>query len=120
MKLLHGDARELLKTLSPDVVIVDPMHPPRRNTALVKKEMRQLSAIVGPDEDADELMRIALASARESDYHILLAKDLGLITEKEYAFVEARLSEVQGMLMGLRKRVLERVRDARKAVSAKR
>ena len=44
---------------------VDPMHPPRSGTALVKQEMRQLSTIVGADEDADELMRIALASARE-------------------------------------------------------
>jgi 16S rRNA (guanine1516-N2)-methyltransferase len=65
MVLLRGDARDHLPELRPDVVIVDPMHPPRRNTALVKKEMRQLSAIVGPDEDADELMRVALASARE-------------------------------------------------------
>jgi 16S rRNA (guanine1516-N2)-methyltransferase len=65
MTLVHGDARHLLPELSPDVVIVDPMHPPRRNTALVKKEMRQLSSIVGADEDADELMRIALAAARE-------------------------------------------------------
>jgi 16S rRNA (guanine1516-N2)-methyltransferase len=65
MTLIHGDARTLLPELKPDVVIVDPMHPPRRNTALVKQEMRQLSAIVGADEDADELMRIALASARE-------------------------------------------------------
>ena len=65
MTLIHGDAREHLPELKPDVVIVDPMHPPRRNTALVKQEMRQLSAIVGADEDADELMRIALASARE-------------------------------------------------------
>jgi 16S rRNA (guanine1516-N2)-methyltransferase len=65
MTLIHGDARSLLPELRPDVVIVDPMHPPRRGTALVKQEMRQLSAIVGPDEDADELMRIALASARE-------------------------------------------------------
>jgi len=65
MTLVHGDARFLLPELKPDVVIVDPMHPPRRNTALVKQEMRQLSAIVGPDEDADELMRIALGSARE-------------------------------------------------------
>jgi 16S rRNA (guanine1516-N2)-methyltransferase len=65
MTLIHGDARSLLPELKPDVVIVDPMHPPRRGTALVKQEMRQLSAIVGPDEDADELMRIALASARE-------------------------------------------------------
>ena len=65
MTLIHGDARTHLPELKPDVVIVDPMHPPRRNTALVKQEMRQLSAIVGADEDADELMRIALASARE-------------------------------------------------------
>ncbi len=65
MTLIHGDARHHLPELTPDVVIVDPMHPPRRNTALVKQEMRQLSAIVGADEDADELMRIALASARE-------------------------------------------------------
>jgi 16S rRNA (guanine1516-N2)-methyltransferase len=65
MTLIHGDARSLLPELKPDVVIVDPMHPPRRGTALVKQEMRQLSAIVGADEDADELMRIALASARE-------------------------------------------------------
>jgi 16S rRNA (guanine1516-N2)-methyltransferase len=65
MTLIHGDARTLLPELEPDVVIVDPMHPPRHGTALVKQEMRQLSAIVGADEDADELMRIALASARE-------------------------------------------------------
>jgi 16S rRNA (guanine1516-N2)-methyltransferase len=65
MTLIPGDARSLLPELKPDVVIVDPMHPPRRGTALVKQEMRQLSAIVGADEDADELMRIALASARE-------------------------------------------------------
>ena len=65
MTLIHGDARSLLPELKPDVVIVDPMHPPRRGTALVKQEMRQLSALVGADEDADELMRIALASARD-------------------------------------------------------
>src|SRR6476659_6499141 len=65
MKLIHGDAKQLLPELKPDVVIVDPMHPPRRNTALVKKEMRQLSAIVGADEDAHETMAVALACARE-------------------------------------------------------
>jgi 16S rRNA (guanine1516-N2)-methyltransferase len=65
MTLIHGDAKDRLPELRPDVVIIDPMHPPRRNTALVKQEMRQLSTIVGADEDADELMRIALSSARE-------------------------------------------------------
>lgn len=63
--LIHGDAKQLLPGLGPDVVIVDPMHPPRRNTALVKQEMRLLSGLVGADEDSDQLMRTALASARE-------------------------------------------------------
>ena len=37
MTLLQGDARDLLAGLSPEVVLVDPMHPPRGNSALVKK-----------------------------------------------------------------------------------
>jgi len=65
MTLIHGDARDHLPALRPEVVIVDPMHPPRQNSALVKQEMRLLSGIVGPDEDAHELMQVALASARE-------------------------------------------------------
>jgi 16S rRNA (guanine1516-N2)-methyltransferase len=65
MTLIHGDARHLLPDLAPDVIIVDPMHPPRRNTALVKQEMRLLSGLVGADEDSDQLMRVALACARE-------------------------------------------------------
>jgi 16S rRNA (guanine1516-N2)-methyltransferase len=65
MTLIHGDAREYLPQLTPDVVIVDPMHPPRVKSALVKKEMRLLSSIVGADEDVESLMRVALASARE-------------------------------------------------------
>jgi 16S rRNA (guanine1516-N2)-methyltransferase len=65
MTLVHGDAKERLPELRPDVVIVDPMHPPRQNSALVKQEMRLLSGIVGADEDAHELMQVALASARE-------------------------------------------------------
>lgn len=65
MKLLHGDSRELLKTLSPDVVVVDPMHPPRHNSALVKKEMRMLRDVVGSDPDQLELMEAALQSANK-------------------------------------------------------
>lgn len=65
MTLLHGDAKELLKDMSPDVVLVDPMHPPRKNSALVKKEMRLIREIVGTDEDSVDLMRVALACARK-------------------------------------------------------
>ncbi|OHC73701.1 MAG: 16S rRNA methyltransferase [Rhodospirillales bacterium RIFCSPLOWO2_12_FULL_58_28] len=63
MTLLYGDARDLLPTLSPEVVLVDPMHPPRKKTALVKSEMRLIREIVGADEDSVELMKVALATA---------------------------------------------------------
>ncbi len=63
MTLLFGDAKALLPELAPEVVLVDPMHPPRGNTALVKKEMRLLRAIVGSDPDAADLMRVALTVA---------------------------------------------------------
>lgn len=64
MKLMHGDSCELLPQLKPQVVLVDPMHPPRGNTALVKKEMRQIREIVGTDPDAEKLMHIALEYAQ--------------------------------------------------------
>ncbi len=64
MTLIHGDARTLLPGLSPEVVLIDPMHPPRRSKALVKQEMRNLRALVGDDPDAGELLRVALGCAR--------------------------------------------------------
>jgi 16S rRNA (guanine1516-N2)-methyltransferase len=63
LRLIRGDARKILPTLDPDVVLVDPMHPPRGNTALVKQEMRLLREAVGDDPDAGELVRAALAAA---------------------------------------------------------
>lgn len=64
MTLLHGDSCALLPQLNPQVVLVDPMHPPRGNTALVKKEMRLIREIVGTDPDAAHLMQVALQSAQ--------------------------------------------------------
>jgi 16S rRNA (guanine1516-N2)-methyltransferase len=65
MTLLHGDAKDLLPGLTAEVVLVDPMHPPRKNSALVKKEMRCLRELVGADPDAEELMMVALACAKK-------------------------------------------------------
>ena len=65
MTLLSGDSKALLETLSADVVLVDPMHPPRGNTALVKQEMRILRELVGADPDALDLMQAALKAARK-------------------------------------------------------
>ncbi|WP_165491108.1 class I SAM-dependent methyltransferase [Lichenihabitans psoromatis] len=63
MTLLAGDAKHHLAGLRPDVVLVDPMHPPRLKSALVKQEMRDLRALVGADLDAPALMQAALAAA---------------------------------------------------------
>ena len=60
---LEGDARHVLGELRPEVVLVDPMHPPRGNSALVKQDMRLLREVVGADEDAVELLAAALATA---------------------------------------------------------
>lgn len=64
MTLIQGDSCSLLPELKPQVVLVDPMHPPRGNTALVKKEMRLIREIVGTDPDAADLMQVALEHAR--------------------------------------------------------
>ena len=63
MTLIHGDSRTLLPTLSPQVILIDPMHPERTKSALVKKQMRDLRDLVGPDPDAGELMDVALSAA---------------------------------------------------------
>ena len=69
MTLLKGDAKDLLPDLAAEAVLIDPMHPPRKNSALVKRELRQVREIVGTDEDAAELVRVALENAR---YRVVL------------------------------------------------
>jgi len=64
MTLLKGDARDLLPEMSSEAILVDPMHPPRKNSALVKRELRQVREIVGADDDAVDLVRVALKNAR--------------------------------------------------------
>ena len=63
MTLLHGDAKALIPTLSAEAILIDPMHPPRKSSALVKLELRQVREIVGADEDSADLLRVALAHA---------------------------------------------------------
>jgi len=65
MTLLHGDAKALLPNLTADAILIDPMHPPRKNSALVKRELRQVREIVGTDEDAADLLRVALECANK-------------------------------------------------------
>lgn len=69
MHLRHGEAAEVLRQLDeaerPDVIYIDPMYPHREKSALVKKEMRLFRELVGEDLDADALLELALAAARQ-------------------------------------------------------
>lgn len=66
MSLWEGDARRIMEeTQAADVIYLDPMYPERQKSALVKKEMRYLQALVGSDEDAHELLACALSHARQ-------------------------------------------------------
>tara|TARA_Y100000739_G_scaffold180495_1_gene158665 strand:- start:296 stop:922 length:627 start_codon:yes stop_codon:yes gene_type:complete len=64
MTLIFGDSRLLLKDLSPDVILIDPMHPPRKKSAQVNLEMRLIRKIVGDDLDYPELLKIAQGVAK--------------------------------------------------------
>lgn len=63
LTLLEQDAKTYLSTLQkeeyPDVVYIDPMHPARQKSALVKKDLQALQQLIGADDDALELIEMA-------------------------------------------------------------
>jgi 16S rRNA (guanine1516-N2)-methyltransferase len=67
IQLLAVDSRDYLLQISeaehPDVIYLDPMFPEREKSADVKKEMRAFHDIVGKDEDAGELLELAMTKA---------------------------------------------------------
>jgi len=68
MNLVSADAIEWLANLPteqcPDVIYMDPMYPHRNKSALVKKELRVLRELIGDDEDASQLLHVALSCAK--------------------------------------------------------
>ena len=57
----HGDSHsDSAPPDIPQVIYLDPMFPPRRKSALVKKEMRLLRPLAGDDRDASALLAAAL------------------------------------------------------------
>lgn len=69
LTLVQQDAKQYLSALPstalPDVIYVDPMHPERQKSALVKKDMQILQRMLGADTDAHALLAIARRCARE-------------------------------------------------------
>lgn len=69
LQFMHADARSYLQAIDeaarPDVVYLDPMFPSRKKSALEGREIRVCRALVGADEDADELLQVARVAARK-------------------------------------------------------
>jgi len=65
MTLLKGDALDLIPELPIEAILIDPMHPERKNSALVKQNLRQVREIVGTDDDAADLVLLAIKHARK-------------------------------------------------------
>ncbi len=69
MTLVLEDSIDLVHRIEtekrPDVIYLDPMYPTRTKSALVKKEMRMLRAVVGEDMDAPLLLKAAIQKAQK-------------------------------------------------------
>ena len=67
MSLINDDAVTYLNNLKiqnrPEVIYIDPMYPSREKSALVKKDMRLLHQLAGPDTDSELLLATARKTA---------------------------------------------------------
>ena len=57
------------------------------------------------EKEFARFLNYAVGSAAELDYHLLIAKDIHAISEKEYWKAEAAVSEIRKMLRGLLKKL---------------
>ncbi len=105
LRFQHGDARKLLAggaLEAVDCVYLDPMFPPKRKaSALAKKEIRQVRALVGEDEDAAELLSAARRTARRvvvkrPTYAPPLASDIATMIEGNLVRYDVYVRPVQG------------------------
>ena len=67
LEIVFSDAVDYLQSLEacskPDVIYMDPMHPKRKKSAKVKKDLQILQVLFGTDSDALSLLDAALHSA---------------------------------------------------------
>ena len=63
MDLLFGDSKEILPSISPEVILIDTMYKDRKKSALVKNNMRLVREVVGSDPDYIDLINVALNCA---------------------------------------------------------
>jgi len=62
------------------------------------------------DRDPRRFVRMALGSASELEYHLLLARDLGVLPVQAYDQLTAAVVEVKGMLTGFAAHLSEQMK----------
>jgi four helix bundle protein len=88
---------------------------PRRAGSVVTGQLRRASLSVpaniaegsakGSDLEFRRFLQIAMGSALEAEYHLLVARDTGLLGKHTYDDLSARATEIRRMLGGLIKRI---------------
>jgi four helix bundle protein len=84
---------------------------PREETFGLTSQVRRASSSIpaniaegcgrGSDGEFGRFLQIAMGSASELEYHLLLARDLGYLDGETYATLDARVVEIKRMLTGL-------------------
>jgi four helix bundle protein len=88
---------------------------PKEEVYGLTSQIRRASASIGAniaegcgrrsDPEMRRFVQIARGSANELEYHLLLAKDLNILTTEEFLDLEARVLEIQRMLAALVQRL---------------
>ncbi|MGY0399781.1 MAG: class I SAM-dependent methyltransferase [Ostreibacterium sp.] len=80
-----GDATTLLSHYPTDLIYLDPMYPPKRKRAKVKKDMQILHYIVGRDDDAERLF----LSARQENVRVVVKRpsDANYLAAEKPSFI---------------------------------
>lgn len=77
MSLVSGNAIDYFTDHQADVVYLDPMFPPRKKSALVKKEMRILQKLLSPiGNDETQAKELFLAAHQAAIYRVVVKRPL--------------------------------------------
>jgi four helix bundle protein len=68
-------------------------------------------AVKGSDAEFRRFLHIALGSATEADYHLLMARDLHELDQQSFDDLASRATEIRRMLGGLIKRISTSLED---------
>jgi len=99
---------------------------PREEIYGITSQLRRAAASIGANlaegcgrrksSELARFVRIAMGSASELDYHLLLSRDLGFMSADEFANASAKLIEVRKMLTSFSNSVEEQIETQSKAV----